>query len=220
MIDTSSSKTIPKAHPYYEEIKGYRDLRDADKISRSMGWFFGVFGLTVALICVIGVIFIGSKSKFIPMVFIADSHGGLVYSGIVTDQLQNPQPYIANQLQEYIVNLRQVPQDVVLKDQYMHKVKMMSTHELFTNTVIPMITDRYMNNIGKTVKVSIRNTIQISKNTWQLDWDEKVGEMPSNRFKGAITFSLDPAITDPAILLYDPLGMVISDININQEVSQ
>ncbi len=219
MNKKSKSTLITKTHPYFNEIKGYRDLRDADKVSRSMGFFFGVFGLTIGAICCAGMIFIGSKSKFVPMVFIADSHGGLVYSGVVTDTLKINQPMLANQLADYIVSLRQIPQDMELKNQYMRKVKMMSTADLFTNTVIPMIQDRYMANVGKTVKISVKNIIPIGKSTWQLDWEEKIGELPANRFKGTLTFTLNPKIVDPAVLLYDPLGIVVSDININQEVN-
>jgi type IV secretion system protein VirB5 len=220
MAKEINSKIIKADNPYFNEIKGYRDLRATDKVSRTIGWVFGVFGLTIGAICCIGMIFIGSKSKFIPMVYIADSHGGLVYSGVATDPLKITQPMLANQLADYIVSLRQIPQDMDLKNQYMRKIKIMSAPDLFSNTIIPMVKDRYMGNVGKTVKVAIRNIIPISKNTWQLDWDEKIGELPDNRFKGTITFTLNPNITDPAVLLYDPLGIVVNDININQEISQ
>ncbi|MCC2645156.1 MAG: conjugal transfer protein TrbF, partial [Burkholderiales bacterium] len=156
----------------------------------------------------------------IPMVYMADSKGGLTYSGVVTDVLRITQPMLANQLKDYIIDLRQIPQDIELKDQYMRKVKMMSTPDLFTNSVIPMIKNRYTANEGKTLKVTIKNILPISKNTWQIDWEEQVGDMPADRFKGTVTFTLNQDIVDPAILLYDPLGIVVSDININQEISQ
>ncbi|MCC2624354.1 MAG: Conjugal transfer protein [Burkholderiales bacterium] len=216
----NSSKLLTRENPYFNEIKGYMDLRTADKISRSMGWFFGVFGLTIALICSCGMIYIGSKSKYIPMVYMADAHGGLTYSGVATDVLKITQPMLANQLKDYIVDLRQIPQDTELKSQYMRKVKMMSTAELFTNSIIPTVKDRYIANTGKTVKVTIKNVLPISKNTWQVDWEEQSGDLPADKFKGTITFTLNQNIEDPAVLLYDPLGIVVSDININQEVSQ
>lgn len=219
-MQDGSSKFVTRENPYFNEIKGYRDLRAADKISRSMGWFFGVFGLTIAAVCCCGMIYIGSKSKYIPMVYMANSNGGLTYSGVATDVLKITQPMLANQLKDFIIDLRQIPQDTELKNQYMHKVKMMSTSDLFTNSIIPMVKDRYIANSGKTIKVTIKNVLPISKNTWQVDWEEQNGDMPADKFKGSITFTLNQNIDDPEVLLYDPLGIVVSDININQEVSQ
>ena len=214
----TKAKLLTQSDSYYLDAKGYVDLRSSDKASTAT-WRIIAFVLAfITALAVSGLIFIGSQTKFIPMVFYTDSKGAMQYGGVASDHLKITQPMLANQLADYIISLRQIPQDMDLKNQYMRKIKMMSTNELFSNNIIPMIKERYTKNIGVTVKVTIRNVLPIGQNTWQLDWEEAIDTRLIGKFKGTVTFTINPSIFDPAILLYDPLGIVISDVNINQEV--
>ena len=216
---TTTKQNITPDNPYFNDIKGYYDVRSADKINVSMWRIFGLIGLAIGVIGVSGMIYIGSQAKFVPMIFYTDAQGGMQYGGVVTNRLKITQPMLANQLADYIVALRQVPLDVELKSQYMRKVKMMTKEALFNNGLIPVFTERYNSYLGKTLKINVRNTIPISKDTWEITWDEVSNNILIGTFKGMITFTINSTITDTAILLYDPLGIVVNDININQEIN-
>lgn len=205
-------------NPYFSEIKGYLDQRDYFK-SVAATWRTLCFVLAlITLIAVSGGIWIGSKSKFVPMVFYTDSSGSMQFGGIASDNLRITNSMVANQISDYLIAARQVPVDMDIKSQYLDKVKMMSNNQVYENIVLPMITDRYVQNVGQTIKVKIRNVIPISKTAYEIDWEElKAGKL-IGKFKSTISFTMNSDFSDPAVALNDPLGIVINDININQEV--
>ncbi len=202
------------------DMKGYIDKYN-HALSTAAAWKTIAFTLAIALIMAIGgLTYIGSKSKYIPMVFYTDNSGAMQFGGVVSENLRITEPMIANQMNDYLVALRQIPKDIEIKNEYMAKVKMMSTTQVFDNIVIPMIKDRYTANIDQTIKVKVRNVLPIAKDTYQIDWDEILNQKVIGRFKGSFKFALNPDLNDPVVKLYDPLGIVVSDININQEVQQ
>lgn len=205
-------------NPYFAEIKGYLDQRDYFK-SIAATWRTLCFVLAIiTLIAVSGGIWIGAKSKFVPMVFYTDSSGSMQFGGIASDNLRITNSMIANQISDYLIAARQVPIDMDIKSQYLDKVKMMSNNQVYENVVLPMITDRYVQNMGQTIKVKIRNVIPISKTAYQIDWEELKDNRLIGKFKSTISFTMNLDFSDPAVALNDPLGIVINDININQEV--
>ena len=218
--DLSKLEHSTDENPYFNEIKGYLDIRSADRANAAM-WRMIAFILSfITLLAVSGMIWLSSQSKFIPMVFYTDQNGAMGFGGIANQRLKITQPMIANQLKDYIIDLRQLPLDDDLRNQYLRQVKMMTVPDLFNNTLVPAIMERYKSNVGRSIKVNITNVYPVNKGqtTWTVEWDETVGSTTIGSFKGSISFTLDSTIVDPLILLYDPLGMVINDVNINQEV--
>lgn len=77
---------------------------------------------------------------------------------------------------------------------------------------------------GETETVSIRITavLPVSGNTWQIDWLETVtrkqsGQSASSRYQATITFTFMDDV--PAeILLTNPTGLLISDINWSESI--
>lgn len=205
-------------NPYFNEMKGYVDQRDSLKASVNSWKTVALLTSVVSIFAVSGMIYIGAKSKFIPMVFYTDTSGAMQFGGLASDNLRITQPMIANQLAEYVISLRQIPLDLEIKTEYLNKLKMMSNSKIYSDVIYPMVKDRYVSNVDKTIKVKIRNVIPIGKSTYQIDWDETMGQRIIGKYKSSITFSMNNNFTDPAVALYDPLGIVVNDVNINQEV--
>lgn len=209
---------VTKDNPYFKELSGFRDLRANDKVTRAALTNIIYFLLLVILVLVIGITIIGTQSKIKTMVFMSDSKGALAYGGFAEDKLKITSPMIANQLADYLIALRQIPQDMDLKNAYLLRVKAMSTPELFNSSIIPMIKQRYANLKGNTIKVTVHSILPIGKYSWQIDWDEVSGNNPKVKYKGNITFMMNPNINDQRLLLINPLGIIVSDFNYNQEM--
>ncbi len=205
-------------NPYFQEKKGYVDLRGNDKLDKATYKVIAIVCLGIATIAISGMIYIGSKSKFIPMLYKESNEGGLTFVGYASDPLKLTNNMIGNQLVGYIEALRRVPQDLDLKNDYSKRVRMMTNPSLFDNILVNMLIERYTNNVGKAVMVTVKNVLPIGKNTWQLDWDESTSGVVLGRYKGSITFNMQKDLIDPTKLIYDPLGIVVTDVSISPEL--
>ena len=124
------------------------------------------------------------------MLYKESNQGGLTFVGFASDSLKLTNNMIGNQLVGYIEALRRVPQDVDLKNDYSKRVRMMTATQLFDNVLVNTLIERYTDNVGKTVMVTVKNVLPISKNTWQLDWDESTDGVVLGRYKCSITFKV------------------------------
>lgn len=205
-------------NPYFQEKKGYVDLRGNDKLDKATYKIIAMVCLGITTLAVSGMIYIGAKSKFIPMLYKESNQGGLTFVGFASDSLKLTNNMIGNQLVGYIEALRRVPQDVDLKNDYSKRVKMMTATQLFDNVLVNTLIERYTDNVGKTVMVTVKNVLPISKNTWQLDWDESTDGVVLGRYKCSITFNMQKDLIDATKLIYDPLGIVVTDVSISPEL--
>lgn len=207
-------------NPYFGDFKGYLDLRSRDRASAAMWRNISFIQSVINILLVAGLIYIASLSKYVPMVFYTDQNGAMVFGGIANQRLVITEPMIANQLADYLIALRQLPIDDDLRNEYLRKVKMMTKPSLFDNTLVPAITERYKSNVGQSIKVKVTNVYPTNtgKTTWTVEWNELLNSRVQGSYKAAITMSMDSSITDPLILLIDPLGIVVTDINISQEI--
>ena len=205
-------------NPYFQEKKGYVDLRGNDKLDKATYKIIAMVCLGITTLAVSGMIYIGAKSKFIPMLYKESNQGGLTFVGFASDSLKLTNNMIGNQLVGYIEALRRVPQDVDLKNDYSKRVRMMTATQLFDNVLVNTLIERYTDNVGKTVMVTVKNVLPISKNTWQLDWDESTDGVVLGRYKCSITFNMQKDLIDATKLIYDPLGIVVTDVSISPEL--
>lgn len=210
-----STKLDPN-NPYHNEIKGYLDLRSYDRVTIAAQRNVILILLLIVLSTVIGLIYIGKASKFIPMVFYTDRNGAMVYGGIATEKLDVSEPMIANQLAQYIQGLREVPKDIAIRTEDVRKVKMMSDNEVYNQIATPTFELRYKED-APLVYIKIKNVFPISATAYQIDWEEQSNGNVT-RWKSSVSFTLDNEITDPKVRLYNPLGILVNGVNINQEI--
>jgi type IV secretory pathway TrbF-like protein len=203
-------------HPYYYEIKGYLDLRSYDRVTIASQRNFIFILLIVIIIESIGLILIGKASKYIPMVFYSDRYGSLVYGGIAQDSFKVTDQMIGSQLDDYIIGLRQVPKDINVRTEYVRKVKMMTTTDLYNQVTVPNYEQRYKED-APLIYVAIKSTLQINKTTYQIDWEEDDGGKIT-KWKASISLTLNNETDDPVVKEYNPAGILVNGININQVV--
>lgn len=212
-------KQVNSSNPYFNEIKGYLDLRSYDRVTIAAQRNAILLLIIVILFCIVGLIWIGKSSKFIPMVFYTDRNGSMVYGGIATEKLEISQPMVENQLARYIEGLRQVPTDLSVRTEYVRKVKMLSDTDVYDQVAVPTFENRYKDG-APNIYVTIRNIIPVDANTYQVDWDETANKVAVTTWKAMISFTMDNEIDDPQVRLYNPLGIQITGLNINQEIQK
>ena len=149
------------------------------------------------------------------MIYKENSQGGIMFVGYPDGPLRITSNMIGNQIAEYIIAARRIPQDMDLKTEDSKKVKSMTAQTLFSSYVQNMLISRYELYANKTLKITIRNILPTGKNTWQMDWDENSDGTFIGKYKASITFTLQNDLTDPAKLLNNPLGLVVTDLNIS-----
>lgn len=146
----------------------------------SVGICIGLLCLMIALASVGGVIYIGSQSKIIPLVFQQDSTNNIV-SMTRADHI--PQAKVADYrtvVGDFITNIRLVTPDIELQ-----RKSILKTYAfLAKNDPATAKTSQFLNgseqvnpfNRAKeeTVSVQLKSIIQQSTDTWQVDWLETV----------------------------------------------
>jgi type IV secretory pathway TrbF-like protein len=203
-------------NPYINEIKGYLDLRSYDRVTIAAQRNIIFILMVIVLATVIGLIYIGKASKFIPMVFYTDRNGAMFYGGIATEKLEVTEPMVANQLAQYIQGLREVPKDIAVRTEDVRKVLMMSTPTLYSQIATPNFELRYKED-APLVYIKIKNVLPLSANAYQIDWEEN-SDNRITTWRASISFTMDNEINDPKVRLYNPLGILVNGININQEI--
>lgn len=210
--DTNQSKD----NPYFDNKKDFNDRVAIYKANASMWRVFGLISLLICGACIGGLIYIANQPKTVPFLFKEDGSGGITALGIPNTVMRVDNKLIANQLATFIIALRQVPVDLELRKQYVRRVKMMTTSELFNNQLVAMFKSEYKNiNSDNSIKVSINTIEPIAKNTWQIDWTQSVNSIATGKYSAIVTYERDATITDPTLMIFNPLGIIIKDININ-----
>jgi len=212
---------MAEANPYLNARREW-DERYGDAVARARNWRLVAFGsLIVAGIAVAGITYIGAQSKIKPYVVAIDKMGnpvamaqpstGAVSQRIVTAQIAN-----------WIWNARTVLGDAAAQRTLIARVYAMAGPEAanFLNAY-------YKQNppFGDfAVAVTITSVLPISKDTWQVGWDEirtvhGMVRAPVH-WKANITAGIDPRLADSTqVMLDNPLGVYVRSLSWTPTVS-
>ncbi len=214
-----NSNTNEIENPYFTNRKGFNDRLDAERANTASWKFIALFSNLVTLVAVIGCIYAANLPNVVPFIFKEDGSGGLTAMGIANQRMQVNNQMVANQLGSFIVALREVPASVEIKKRYVTRVQMMSSHALFHNVLTKMLKDSYLKTGNTEVLVTFKSIMPLSKNTWEIDWTEANTNGTSlGNFKAMITVELSKEFKNSSALIFNPLGLVITDITINQGI--
>lgn len=201
---------------YFDGRKDWNDKNAMYKANASMWRIFGLANMFVTLVAVVGMIYAAQLPDVVPYLFKEDASGGITALGIPNTIMKVDNRMLANQMASFIIALRQVPIDTELRKNYVRRVKMMSTVQLFTNVLAPMLKEEYKNQ--GSIKVDINTVIPVNKTTWEIDWTEYTNTVPIGKYKSTLTYTRDLTIKDPTLMIFNPLGLIIKDVNINQVI--
>jgi len=216
----SETKTI---NPYIDARREWNE-RYGEYIVQASNWrLVALISSFIALLAVIGVVWIGSQSKFIPYIVEVDKLGQSV--GVSpASQVQNyDERVIKFSLAEFITNFRSLYPDKEVQKKYILNVYkyLSSSYPAYT-----MINQHYKNRppFGQelSVQVEVSTVLDRKENTWQVDWSENSFDTMGNlrakdNYRALIHISFVPP-TQESQIIKNPLGIYIKDISFQKSL--
>lgn len=204
---------------YLDNQNDWNEINGLHKANAVMWRTIAFISNFITVLAVCGMIYAASLPDIVPVVYREDASGGLTLVGIPNKALKADNGMISNQLRGYIQALREVPLSNALRQRNVHTVKVMTLNTLFSAQIAPMMRDEYAN-IGMSEQlILIRSAMPISKNIWQVEWDETKDGKKIGRYKANIEFTtLQGSFKDPDERMYNPLGIRITDFNLSSVV--
>jgi type IV secretory pathway TrbF-like protein len=211
------SDTVIK-NPYFTNQKGFQDRLDSERANTATWKHIAWFSSLITLVCVCGVIYLGQLPNVVPFIFKQDGSGGLTALGISNQEMKVNNQMIANQLSIFMISLRQVPVSNDIRSQHVQRVSLMSTPTAFNNILAPMLKQTYVEAGNKEIIVTIKNIFPIQNKSWEVDWSETENGLPRGTYKATLTIERSSDFKSSEAMVFNPLGLVVTDININKQL--
>lgn len=169
-----------------------------------------------------GLIYIGSKSKFVPYVLKEDGSGRITGLGFPSAQSIDDRVIRAN-LSEWIGWHRSVVSDAMVQRQYVDKVYSYLIQGSPAKTTIDEWylkgNDPFKRMETSSVSVQVQSVLSMSEKSYQIEWDEslvnKNGQsLGRQRYRALL--SIEMREVDQINIVKNPLGIFISTISIQQ----
>ncbi len=206
-------------NPYFNNRKGFADSLNAERANTASWKFIAIFSNLITLIAVIGYFHIASLPHTRAFIFKEDGSGGLTAMGIASQEMHINKQMVANQISAFLIGLREVPISLEIKRRYVTRVQMMSTPELFHNVLAKMLKESYLKAGNSEVTITLKSIMPIAKDTWEVSWTE-TGTNGNNlgEYKATLSIELSKEFKNSSALIYNPIGLVVTDININKVI--
>jgi len=179
--------------------------------------------MLITLLAVGGFIYTSSQNRFIPYIVQINKLGEPISTFRAKASIIKDPKIIKFSLSEFIVNYRTVYND---KDVQVQMIKKAYNYLSANSPAYNMLTQYFVDNPPfyqkKRVVVKIISVLQLSKNNWQIDWEEETfnnkGELTqTENYKGITKFAIVPPTSEEDILK-NPIGLYITEFNFNQKI--
>ena len=208
------------ANPYTEARREWNE-RYGDYISQAKNWrLCAIISGLVALVSVIGVVYIGAQNKIVPYVVQVDKNGLAEAIGFADKTTPVDSRVMKAYLARFITDFRTISPDQVAEKTAVERVyAMLST----SSSALIKINEYFRANNPfvaaqtNSVSVEVANVLLISGSTWQIEWTEVKrnahGELVSTtQMRASVISSISPP-TEERLVLINPLGIYVTDLN-------
>ncbi|MDQ5921825.1 MAG: type secretion system protein TrbF [Pseudomonadota bacterium] len=206
-------------NPYLDSRNDWNEIYAKEKVNAIIWRRFGIVSIAITFVAVLGMIYAASLPKTVPFLFKEDASGGITALGIPNQALRIDNRIIANQLAIFIEKLRQVPSSTEMRMNYVRQVKMMSSSNLFNNQLSLMLRDSYANMGDGELVINVTTILPVAKDTWQIDWQEFKNGIAAGKYRATINYARNSTnLNNPKELIWNPVGIIVKDININRVI--
>ena len=206
---------------YHIAQDGWNHLQ-AYHIETANAWRFVAVFAIVALIIVSGVaMYMVNQDKHKALVFERNSIGNLQALGLATKTLNIDNKIVAHQLANFIIAIREIPQDVAVKRRNINMVHKMSDTKLHS-ALDQMFVTRYGQSKDNVVLVGVDNIKPIEGGrSWEVRWHESssmnaLGKAVSN-WSAIVTFKR-LEVSDVDVQLINPAGIFITYFSLAEDI--
>jgi type IV secretion system protein VirB5 len=209
----------------YQRASDEWDKRIGSAVIQAKNWRLCALVLCgIAFLLVIGLIYQSAKSTVTPYVVEVTKEGLVQAIGPAAQARFRPGgPVLEYFLAQWVQRVRSLPLDpVVAKNQWLEAYAYLRQSAA---TVLNEIAakEQPLAKLGKeTVSVQVRNVVPLSKDTWQVRWEEtrysrEGAVIETKTMTGSFTVEIDPP-KDEAQLLKNPLGLYIARFSWSKDV--
>jgi type IV secretion system protein TrbF len=212
-------------NPYLDGRRAWNSHVDRAYAAQHTWQLVGVAGLLVGLAGVAGIVYVGSKSKFVPYVIEVNKLGEAVAVGPALVAGPADPRVVRASLASFIASARLVTPDISLQRQAIFRVYAM----LHTKDPAAQQMNEFYNGSKEsspfaraskvTVTTDINSVLPISGNSWQVDWQETTRDRSGAlvgqpvHMRATLTVYLEPPSTtgDEEAIQRNPLGIYVSN---------
>lgn len=189
--------------------------------SHAANWrLFAFCAIGISVLSVLGVIYMGSQSKYIPMLVEVDKLGRTIAVRAVTgnDAITDSSRYVYREMFDLMENLRSVTTDRVANNDRIARgfSRLTGAAETYAKNELRKALP---NDVGqtKTIQVKVKTALKLTGKSWQIEWEEHAftlaGEISSiETWRATLQYELIPSGEEESLRI-NPVGFVVSDLS-------
>jgi type IV secretory pathway TrbF-like protein len=226
-ITLSHNGRSEQANPYLDARRHWNSQIDQAFSAVNVWKLMAVLGLLVGLTGVIGIMYIGSKSKYVPFIVEVDKLGEAVTVGPARLASSASAMVIRSFLASFISSARLVTPDTNVQRQAIFRVYgMLRRNDPSTNRMNEYLSDEAETSPFKRSKNFMVSTdhytvLPISDTSWQVDWEETSRDRDGNvigkpaNMRATLQVYLDPpgSGAQQSDVQKNPIGLWVKDFN-------
>jgi type IV secretion system protein TrbF len=198
------------------------DRRMGAAVVQARNWRLAtLLSLGLVLVSLIGTIYLGAQPKAVPHIVQVDRLGAPTYLGPVSQAVRDWKPSDAAlkyHLRRFITETRTVSSDTaVMKRNWIDAYALITQSAANHLSAYAQQTDPFKRGGDERVTVDVATVVQLSADTWQADWVEKIWDKAGNEsanaiWRGTFRVVLRPPETEEQ-LTANPIGLFVEEFH-------
>lgn len=219
-------------NPFLAARRTWNDYISSQVAQRKMWQVVALIALMGCLLCIMGIIYIGSLSKVQPYIIEVDSFNRSKFEGFLPQYANNSidERVITVLLSDFIYDSRSVSSDPDVQMRNINRLfsKLTNTDTAYSKLVETLNSESKYNPFTRarteTVDIKINSILKISQNSYQIEWSEvlrdrkNAGQITNTLyFKSIVNIKfVNTKDFNFAQLQRNPLGLYVTDFSIQQ----
>lgn len=192
----------------------YRSILTKYVKERNVAYLIALVMFIVMLLSVGITTYLATQIKVQAIIFNQDGQ----FIGIPNTKVSiNNELIVANQLVSFISSIYEVPLDQASKQHNITKILSMTDEHYFTNHLLPIIKDNFINYKDQQVEVRV-TYIKPINNIWNIDFDTYMANTKLKSYSSRISFKQDLNLDTNDKMLNNPLGIYITNIETGEKL--
>ena len=181
---------------------------------------FAFICLAITVFAVAGLVYIGSMSKFVPMLVEVDKLGQTLAVRALTgeDAITDSKRLVYREMFDLIEGLRTVTTDRLANNAHLNKGFSRLSGAAF-NYVRAELKKNPPNEVGatKSVQVKVKTALKLAGKSWQIEWEERSFDLAGTdigveTWRATLQYELLPSGEEQAIRV-NPIGFTVSELS-------
>jgi type IV secretion system protein TrbF len=207
--------------PYKKAAQEW-DVRMGRAVVQAKNWRLATFAsLATNVVALGGMIYLGAQPKAVPHIIEVDKLGAPNYVGPAGESGKSYKPSEASlryHLRRFVDQTRSVSSDAaVLKRNWLDAYNLITQNAANQLNAYAQKAEPFKRIVNERVSVDVLSTVQISRDTWQVDWredswDKSGNQLGSTVWRGTFRVIVKPPTTDEQLAV-NPIGLLIDEFH-------